>query len=248
MADLQRLNDHIQSGNIAKLGDRLVDEFNNVWSKDPEAMAAKGWYSKMTPLFKEYLGDDTELFVKLLAATSPGQNPLANFDQAAEALRKFKAGDYNEQLKAYKAGGGKITKEMQPRKDNGSLYYYNSNAVLKVLADDWKPDGPKTPNFNKNLMGTLREATIDRWAGRTLHRLAGSNLKIGNEGVSVSNLDFAIGQHAFRYAADKLGMHPDDLQAIAWYGEKKHYVDMGWDKKAKLQDYEQPFKQTFGIK
>jgi hypothetical protein len=129
---------------------------------------------------------------------------------------------------------------MKPTKANGKLYGFNSDAVLKVLAGSWldNVEGPKTPNFFKNLFQRGTDATIDMWAARTMHRL-------GNEGVEgapdqwriqpksetgVSNLDFALSQQAFKQAADKIGIKPHELQAIMWYGEKVHYANKGYTK------------------
>ena len=44
----------------------------------------------------------------------------------------------------------------------------------------------------------------------------------------VNSLDFAFGQDAMKHAADKIGINPDDLQAILWYAEKHHHEKRGW--------------------
>jgi hypothetical protein len=122
-----------------------------------------------------------------------------------------------------------------PLQKHGAKYNANSNAVLKVLAGTWLKEvgAPKTPNFAGNLTGRTLAATIDVWAARHLHRL-------GHEGVKgpwrpqasaepgVNSLDFAFSQDAMKHAADKIGINPDDLQAILWYAEKHHYEKQGW--------------------
>src|SRR6185369_8969447 len=133
-----------------------------------------------------------------------------------------------------------ITKhDLVPTQSSGKKFGMNSRQVLRVLDGSWAEEvqGPKTPNFTGNLSGQTFEATIDVWAARLLHRL-------GNEGntkrwrilpeseTGVTDADFALGQAAFRKAADKLGMKPDALQAILWFFEKHHWEEQGWTRGA----------------
>lgn len=64
-------------------------------------------------------------------------------------------------------------KENLMLRGNGKKYNANTVKVGQVLYGMWREltDGPKTPNFAGNLEGTTREATIDVWAARTLHRI-----------------------------------------------------------------------------
>ena len=48
--------------------------------------------------------------------------------------------------------------------------------------------------------------------------------------TGVSNEDFALGQIILKRAADKLGMNPDDLQAVLWFAEKHNWDQRGWTK------------------
>jgi hypothetical protein len=126
--------------------------------------------------------------------------------------------------------------DILPLTKTGSKYSANSNAVLKVLAGTWLKEAgaPKTPNFAGNLTGRTLEATIDVWAARHLQRLGYEGHMKGpwraqsRAEPGVNNLDFAFSQDAMRHAADKLGINPDDLQAILWFAEKHHYEDRGW--------------------
>ena len=240
----QKLAQYIQSGHVADLGDKLAEEYKNNWSQDPEVMAGKGWYKRMTPLLKHFFGDDAELFTNLLAATSPRQKPTQNFKDALQAYTRYKLGHFDDIIKKYKETG-KIEDWMKPRQLNDAKMSLNSDAVLKVLSGKWKSSGPKTPNFNTNLLGTGHEATIDIWAHRTLSRLAGWKGKVSNS--AIDNLEFALGQHAFRHAADKLGIDPDDLQAVAWYGEQKLYGEKAESYDAPMQELVQkgnPFSES----
>jgi hypothetical protein len=126
--------------------------------------------------------------------------------------------------------------DILPKTKTGSKYSANSNAVLKVLGGTWLKDvgAPKTPNFAGNLTGRTLEATIDVWAARHLQRLGyeghmkGPWRRQSRAESGVNNLDFAFSQDAMRHAADKIGINPDDLQAILWFAEKHHYEGRGW--------------------
>jgi hypothetical protein len=127
--------------------------------------------------------------------------------------------------------------KIMPVKQNQAKYNSNSEQVLKVLSKHWLDDvkAPKTPNFAGNLTGRTLAATIDVWAARHLHRLgfeSGGEQKGWRPQAAaepgVNSLDFAFAQDAMKHAADKIGINPDDLQAILWYAEKHHYDQHGW--------------------
>ncbi len=132
-----------------------------------------------------------------------------------------------------------------PRRENGKKYNANSMQVLNVIAGVWreKLGGPKTAQFADNLTGASMEATVDVWAARTLHRLSNEHqgrwriLPAAETGVG--NEDFEVGQQAFRIAADRLGMSPDDLQGVLWFAEKRHWSQRGWTRAAgsELSDF-----------
>jgi hypothetical protein len=144
--------------------------------------------------------------------------------------------------------------DILPRQKNGQKYNANSNQVLKVLAQKWlqKVKAPKTPNFAGNLSGRTREATIDVWAARFLHELGNDGNKkpwlIQPGGESgVRGLDFSFSQRAMRKAADRIGVSPDDLQAIAWYHQKHLWDQRGHTKGqgAKKASFDQTFDRIF---
>jgi hypothetical protein len=144
--------------------------------------------------------------------------------------------------------------DILPRQKNGQKFNANSNQVLKVLAQKWLQSvkAPKTPNFAGNLSGRTREATIDVWAARFLHELGNEGnkkpwlLQPGGE-TGVRGLDFSFSQRAFRKAADKLGISPDDAQAIAWYHQKHLWDQRGHTKGqgAKKASFDQTFDRIF---
>jgi hypothetical protein len=123
-------------------------------------------------------------------------------------------------------------KSKDPR---GDQFGQNSLPALRVLARKWLVGKvtPKTPQFSMNLNGASLEATIDVWAARLMRRLThgpfNEQWRIQPKSESaVSNPDFALSQIVFREAGNRLGVNPDDLQAIVWFGEKHIWDEMGW--------------------
>ena len=236
--DQQRLTHLDKASAVGSYANKLVQEFGR-WKDNPDVMAAKDWYRHVRGYLETTFGDDAEKFANLLAATSPQQGVVENWHDALEAYRRYKSGAYDDAIAKFK-DTGKITEDMKPTKANGAKFGMNSDAVLRVLADTWMSTvkGPKTPNFNDNLFGRGIEATIDKWAARTMRRLGYENVKgapaqwrlTPPSETGVSNLDFALSQQAFRRAASRLGMDPHELQAIMWYAEKHHWAEKGWAK------------------
>lgn len=241
----QKRQTHLdRAGAVSAFADKLVQEYGK-HADNPDVMKAKDWYDMVLGHLKTGFGKHAEIFGHLLAATSPQQGVIQNWHDARVAWEQWRRGAYDDAIKEYQRTG-KITPEMQPRKpptaDNpqGALFGANSDEVLKVLAGTWLKEvkGPKTPNFFDNLFQRGVQATIDKWAARTMRRM-------GFEGVEgapkrwrlqpksesgVSNLDFAFSQAAFKQAAERLNMDPHQLQAILWYAEKHVWADRKWSK------------------
>jgi hypothetical protein len=128
-----------------------------------------------------------------------------------------------------------------PLKENGTKYGINSKKVLHALTDYWvdQAGGPKTSNFGENLSWRSTDPTIDVWAGRTARRLLyepdvkrwrlAPSQEGGIGGRNVSGIDdYGMAEAGFKQAAQKLGITPDDFQALMWFGEKRHYVKNNW--------------------
>jgi hypothetical protein len=144
---------------------------------------------------------------------------------------------------------------IKPTARHGALFGMNSNQVLKVLAGTWAQDvgGPKTPNYSGNLSGKTLQATIDMWAARLMRRLGhdGINkepwlIQPGGE-TGVKNIDFGLSQLAFRRAAEQHGLSPDDLQAIMWFAEQKHWRQKGWGGEVEAPDYRPMLREFKGL-
>jgi hypothetical protein len=147
-----------------------------------------------------------------------------------------------------------------PLRSNGKKFNANSQKVLQALYGNWlaQTSGPKTPNFAGNLSGRTSAATIDVWAARTARRLLYQDKAYNLDTGRISNAenrwrilrkaetgvefarkigldvggDFGFAQEAFGKAAEKLGMSPDDLQALLWFHEKHIWDENGWTKAA----------------
>jgi hypothetical protein len=126
--------------------------------------------------------------------------------------------------------------DLLPRKLNDEKFNANSRKVLQVLAGTWREEaqGLKAKQFADNLAGTDMNATIDVWAARALHRLGYEGrgkdqwrILPENE-PGVNDADFTLAQDAYRLAAAELGLSPDDLQAVLWFGEKDIWDRRGW--------------------
>jgi hypothetical protein len=131
-----------------------------------------------------------------------------------------------------------------PLREAGAKYNANSQKVLHALYGNWieQTVGPKTPNFAGNLTGRTLKATIDVWAARNLRRLLYENkvkrwriLPEQEQAVSSSynkagemTGDFPFAQKIYEEAANRLGMNPDDLQALIWFAEKDVWEKNGW--------------------
>jgi hypothetical protein len=138
---------------------------------------------------------------------------------------------------------------LKPTKANDKLFGATSDAVMQVLARTWLTHnrGPKVSNFVQNLLGVGHRATVDVWAGRTIRRMSHEGyvdkwrvLPANDAGISDRNFD--LGQQAFDYAANKLGIEADALQGALWFAEKKHWADKGWQR-LNLGDYATELKK-----
>lgn len=217
------------------------------------------WYRRFVPMVKAEFGKEAPLFTQLLAGTSPRTSASVNFGFAYDAYLSLKDGRFDTQITKFlegyemlKDGSWEDTVEpgtsaarfmkdwiekydLKPRQSNGKLYGTHSARVLQVLAGVWKQmnEGPKTDNFDQNLLGTGHEATIDMWAARLLRRLGYEGHKkrwriLPEDETAVTDEDFFFSQAVFREAAKRLKVRPDDLQGAFWLTEKQLWSDKHW--------------------
>ena len=86
-----------------KMVDRVVQEHNNVWSKDPEIMQAKGWYDIYNTMREKGMShEQATRFLDTAAATSARARAGSQFIDSLEAHNRMEAGDFDEIIKKYK--------------------------------------------------------------------------------------------------------------------------------------------------
>jgi hypothetical protein len=125
----------------------------------------------------EYEWDDIVNFRNLKGEDAIPESVVKDFLEAYAELqngprKRLTAEQLSEGLNAAKSKIFRDQANLMLR-ENGKKYNANTVKVGQVMYNIWHEltEGPKTPNFAGNLAGTTREATIDVWAARTLHRI-----------------------------------------------------------------------------
>jgi hypothetical protein len=175
----------------------------------------------------------------LLAEFSKHANKTYADSQSGELLKQWQKNNPDKRASAFKVND-EVRKQINrfegiPLRPNGKKYNANSQKVLHVLYGLWLEQtvGPKTPNFAGNLTGRTLKATIDVWAARNMRRLLyeGSREKwrpLPEQESGVTDPDFFFAQDVYEVVGKRLGMNPDDLQALMWFMEKDVWEKNGW--------------------
>ena len=175
----------------------------------------------------------------LLSDFSQHANKTYSDAKSGELLKQWQEKNPGKRASAFKVDD-EIRKQINkfegvPLRSNGRKYNANSQKVLHVLYGLWLEQtvGPKTPNFAGNLTGRTLKATIDVWAARNLRRLLyeGSREKwrpLPEQESGVTDPDFFFAQDVYDVVGKRLGMNPDDLQALMWFMEKDVWEKNGW--------------------
>jgi hypothetical protein len=206
-----------------------------------ESLYQSKWYKMAQDELRPRLGSATDLYIDFLAAHSAANNPTENIRRAQDAVDEFSRGLYEEAVAT-----------RNPELLRGFL----KKAYLAAAIGEFRDRagvGPKIPQFSKNLIAKENipehwnhpehQATIDRWAMRTLLRLRNAvygdteiplgsyqikgNTWVGPEGKIVNTGEFFLGQEVFRRAAQKMQVSPRDLQALMWHAEQTAWKNMG---------------------
>jgi hypothetical protein len=144
-----------------------------------------------------------------------------------------------------------LHEKVLPVRKNGAKYGVHTERVFQILNRSWRDtsEAPKAVNFTENLAGMSTLATIDVWAARFLRRMGYEGRAEGAWRIQpmsekgVGNADFYFGQDVFGRASDKIfeatgeRLDGDDLQAILWFAEKRHWAEQGWSEKEDLGDF-----------
>lgn len=114
---------------------------------DGDDYKAVNWYPDATKLTQQLYGDHWQLFVDLLAATSPRQSVKRNWRQSAAILAAY------------------IDRDARPNRFGdmlGDVMASHLNNVVRALQR--RPiSGQKVSRFAENLKGNLDVVTIDVW-------------------------------------------------------------------------------------
>jgi hypothetical protein len=156
----------------------------------------KNWYRNSYETIKELFGNDTELFIKILASTSQQNSVQANAQYAIEAYELIKNGASIEGLMCGIAQW-KIIENLNLARQNREL------------------DGNKINTFAHALMNDPECIVIDRWIMRAfnLNRIA------------PTQKDRQYIQDIVKIISDNIGFTPAETQACLWAYAKSELSD-----------------------
>ncbi len=156
----------------------------------PEDYRSCTWYQDARELIVREYGDQADLFIGLLAATSPRKQVSANFKLAGKVLRS-----YNDRAANPGHFGDTLADLMPAHRIN----------VLRALRGQIL-SGLKVKAFMANLLGDLSVVTIDVWISKAY----GINQKTLTPS-EYSRLSYKIQKEAKSY-----NLRPAEYQALIW--------------------------------
>jgi hypothetical protein len=184
-----------------------LDDFRRYFSLGQEGLH---WYDHTPKVILELFGGDvdrTELYIYLLAATSPTMGVRQNSRIALKTLKMFDRYGVDEQVfrKAFKF----------------DAHFFN---VMRALRKEMI-QGRKVTSFAKNLLGpsyfpdAADAVTVDRWMMRIARGLCTEILTKEEDAPSAP--EYRCVERAVRKLAAEVGVEPRQYQAAAWVGIKK---------------------------
>lgn len=158
-------------------------------------MNPKNWYADCGNAIRKEFGDDADLFIDILAATSPRKQITANWRLAMRIyhvwqnrnvpiIPMFQLKDYNNLMA-------------------GTLPTHRLNIIRALRREPLS--GNKVRAFAANLKGNLDAVTIDVWICRYYNRTGTLTTKKYNELAEL-----------IRFGAKLHDMKPAEYQAIIW--------------------------------
>ena len=154
------------------------------------------WYSDATKLIKELYGENWQLFIDILAATSPRQSVKRNWRQSDKILAAY------------------IDRENRPDRFGdilGRCMPTHLNNIIRALQK--RPiSGPKVSRFAENLKGNLDVVTIDVWICKA-YRLEQKQLT-----ESVYNRL----EQKMQGDAKRQDIAPANWQAVLWFAVRRN--------------------------
>ncbi len=162
---------------------------------DPSDYKALTWYSDATKLIQQLYGKHWQLFVDVLAATSPRQAVKRNWRQTVAIIAAY------------------IDRANRPNRFADLLCGVMSSQLDNVIrALQGIPlSGPKVSRFAENLKGNLDTVTIDTWICRAY----------GIDSNKLSSSLYRRLERKIQTDAKKAGTTPADYQAVLWYAVRR---------------------------
>lgn len=146
---------------INTIGDKIVDEFNANQSI-PEVKAGIGWYSGLHKTLRNIFGGRTNLFGRLIGASSAQTDVGTNYNYATLALQAYSKGSYDKYLEDYKSFIDRV-EQYQDEKELNEFFNEYKGRVVNAIKDqggkatremNMKPD-PKSLNETKRKLINL---------------------------------------------------------------------------------------------
>jgi len=160
-------------------------------------MNPKNWYKDCSDSIRAEFGTDADLFIDLLAATSPRKQISANWRLAMRIYHVWKT-QYNW---VWKISG------IFPSSDNlmqGTLPAHRPNIIRALCRQPLQ--GNKVRAFAANLKGDYEQVTIDVWMCRYF-----------NHKGTLSDKQYKEYADSIRHTAKAAKYKPAEWQAIIWH-------------------------------
>jgi len=162
-------------------------------------METRNWYKCCGDSIRAEFGADSELFIDLLAATSPRKQVAANWRLAMRIYHVWKNAPIGSSLSPI--DNFKITENLF----KGTLPAHRPN-VLRALKRE-PLSGNKVRAFAANLKGNMDEVTIDVWVCRYFG---------WDEKKSMSDRLYYTRAERIKEQARAVNMKPAEYQAVIW--------------------------------
>ncbi|MCL4538033.1 MAG: hypothetical protein M1378_00265, partial [Bacteroidetes bacterium] len=205
----QNLKSHLDDlykksqGYLQKIIDRTTSglpSLQQLLALNEKGMTGMGWYDAVRDDLKYVFGDDTNLLIGFLAATSPNNAVAGNVTQALKAYSMYKSGQKFEDAE----------------KGKGFLPAHISN-LNRFLADG-TINGRKVNNFLQAMLGKEDAVTVDRWMGRAFGLPISSGEGSDEKSRTIKDDEYTFIEDVIRDAAKELKVTPRQVQAAIWAG------------------------------
>jgi|GEM_PF-1970390 len=161
-------------------------------------MIKKGWYARAAKILNQIFGDDADLFIGVLAATSPRQTVRENLDMALRVWDVWqKAGRPSD----YQTIIDNIARPI------AALESRYLNVARHLTAKDMSEDSRKVKSFYDNSGGNLYSVTLDTWMAL-----------FGGVDQAIFGTKSGYAAHAakVRRVAERMGLQPAEVQETVW--------------------------------